>query len=319
MYLRSQQAKDGSIQSNDGYTALAALAMLAAGGDPAADTQLAKALDWLAGRTPDNTYIRGIRANVWEYALRKAPQDKKLRELLEADYKWLREAMNAEGWRYSHSSRDWDNSCTQYGVLGVWAAARAGFEPGDEFWQRCSAHFRKVQNADGGWSYTTGGSTPNMATAGLASLFLVFDMYHGRSFYSAEKPRTFTEGDAAGVLKAIDRGMAWLGKRGGTADGYYLYGIERTGVASGRKLIGGRDWFAEGATLSLRGQRSNGSWYGSYGGPLANTAFVTMFLVYGGRRWRSTSSSTATGRTGTSTRATWPISPRKCGPPTNAR
>lgn len=60
MYLRSQQAKDGSIQSNDGYTALAALAMLAAGGDPAADTQLAKALDWLAGRTPDNTYIRGI-------------------------------------------------------------------------------------------------------------------------------------------------------------------------------------------------------------------------------------------------------------------
>ena len=51
---------------------------------------------------------------------------------------------------------------------------------------------------------TTGGSTPNMATAGLASLFLVFDMYHGKKPYSRANPRTFTEGDAAAVREAED-------------------------------------------------------------------------------------------------------------------
>jgi len=284
MYLRGCQMADGSIQGNDGYTVLAALAMLAAGGDPASDQPLAKALEWLSGREPDNTYIRGIRANVWEYALRKVPYDRKIRDALKADFDWLLKAMNAEGWRYTSTSTDWDNSCTQYGVLGIWAAARGGLDPGEEFWTKCSAHFRKTQRPDGGWSYTTGGSTPNMATAGLASLFLVFDMHHGRSFYSRKDPRTFTAGDAAAVLTSIERGMAWLGQRGGAnRDGYYLYGIERTGVASGRKYIGGRDWFREGALTVLQSQQRDGSIpIGSYGGGMVNTCFCTMFLVYGG-------------------------------------
>ncbi|TFG85890.1 MAG: hypothetical protein E4H17_04635, partial [Gemmatimonadales bacterium] len=85
MYVRSCQRADGSIAGDEGQTVLAALAMLAAGGDPASDSQLSKALDWLAGRETNNTYVRAIRANVWEYALRKAPDDKKLRDLLEKD------------------------------------------------------------------------------------------------------------------------------------------------------------------------------------------------------------------------------------------
>ncbi len=48
-----------------------------------------------------------------------------------------------------------------------------------------------------------------MATAGLASLFLVFDMYHGKTPYSRANPRSFTEGDAAAVLKSLERGMDW--------------------------------------------------------------------------------------------------------------
>ena len=77
-----------------------------------------------------------------------------------------------EGWRYNMGSSDWDNSVTQYGVLGIWAAKRAGFDPGDEFWQRMSKHFRTRQNKDGGWGYQTSRSTANMATAGLATMFL---------------------------------------------------------------------------------------------------------------------------------------------------
>lgn len=289
MYLRANQAPDGSFDGggyDGGGTALAALAMLAAGADPASDDQLRSALDWLSKQEPNNTYVRGIRANVWEYALRKAPYDERIRKLLEDDFQWLLAALgDREGWRYNMQSRDWDNSCTQYGVLGVWAATRAGLDPGAKFWATMSKHFRDCQNPDGGWGYTAGsGSSANMATAGLASMFLVFDMSHGRSFYSADNPRAFASGEAAEVLVSIERGMNWLGgAEGNKADGYYLYGIERTGVAGGRKYIGGEDWFLEGAETVLAFQRADGSIpLGSYGGPSISTSFCTLFLVYGG-------------------------------------
>lgn len=288
-YLRSLQTPEGVFvdgYSGDQCTGLATLAMLAAGADPASDEGVKKALNALAQQDTNNTYIRSIRANVWEYALRKVPYDEKIRKLLKDDYEWLLAALgDKEGWRYTKESTDWDNSCTQYGVLGIWAAARAGFHPGDKFWNTMSKHFRQCQNADGGWSYTgNSSSTPNMATAGLASLFLVFDMYHAKSCYSQADPRTFATGEAAEVLKSVERGMDWLGTaQGNKADGYYLYGIERTGVASGRKLIGGEDWFARGALAVLQAQQRDGSIpLGQWGGPVGGTAFCTLFLVYGG-------------------------------------
>lgn len=284
-YLRTQQRPDGSVGNDDGVTSLTALTLLAAGADPAADDGLKRMLEWLGQRKPNNTYIRGVRANVWEYALRKLPNDSALQALLKEDFAWLLAAKgDRPGWRYTRESTDWDNSCTQYGVLGVWAATRAGHDPGDQFWVSLSKHFRDTQGKDGGWSYTRGGSTANMATAGLASLFLVFDMYHGKTPYSRANPRTFTEGDAAVVLQALERGMDWLGKqKHGKNDGYYLYGIERTGVASGRKLIGGEDWFAEGAFAVLQAQQRDGSIpLGHWGGPVGGTCFCTLFLVYGG-------------------------------------
>ncbi|MBM4321783.1 MAG: DUF4159 domain-containing protein, partial [Deltaproteobacteria bacterium] len=289
LFLRSMQAPDGSIGEGSyaagGNTALAVLAMLAAGGDPAADRSLQQALDWLLELEADNTYVRAIRANVWEYALRKVPYHERLRTALEQDFQWLRRALgDRDGWRYSLESTDWDNSCTQYGVLGMWAAARAGHDPGDGFWQRMSRHFRKTQNRDGGWGYVgSSGSSANMATAGLASMFLVFDMYHGKSYYQADQPRTFSAGEAAEVLASLERGMKWLGASSSAekANSYYLYGIERAGVASGRKYIGGEDWFASGALTVLTAQQPDGSIQLGYG-PVISTAFSTLFLVYGG-------------------------------------
>lgn len=288
-YLRSRQQADGSIQGDrNGYggdTALAALAVLAAGGDPASDDALRKSLDWLAKVEVDNTYVRAVRANVWEYALRKVPYDQNIRNALKADFEWLLKALgDKQAWRYHLNSTDWDNSCTQYGVLGIWAAARAGFDPGDQFWQRMSKHFRGCQNPDGGWSYTTGSSTANMATAGLASMFLVFDMLFSKTAYSSQTGNPFATGDAAACLKSIQAGMNWLGQpRADKTGGYYLYGIERTGVAGGRKHIGDEDWFAVGAEQVLRLQQRDGSFGGArWGGPVVETAFCTLFLVYGG-------------------------------------
>ncbi len=114
-YLRTQMGPDGSVHGDDGMTSLTALTLLAAGADPAADDGLKKMLDWLGERKPDNTYIRGVRANVWEYALRKLPEDGKLKTLLKEDFEWLLAAKGDRvGWAsYTKLSTDWDNSCTQ--------------------------------------------------------------------------------------------------------------------------------------------------------------------------------------------------------------
>jgi hypothetical protein len=295
LFLRGGQRKDGGW-GDPGQTALCALALLAAGGDPTCDDGLAKALSWLLKcyenpASLDNTYVRGLTANVWEYALRKVPYEKAYKDALKNDFDYLLKGLGEKkkAWRYSQNSTDWDNSCTQYGVLGLWAAQRAGFEPGEEIWKRLSQHFQETQSQDGGWHYTGGrdarGGTPNMATAGLASLFLVFDMCYGKNCYSAKQPEVFAGGEAAACLKAIEKGMSWLGgnHRGGWSDGYFLYGIERTGVASGRKYIGGIDWFRQGADAVLRAQQSHGGIaLGHWGGAYGSTCFAVLFLVYGG-------------------------------------
>lgn len=295
VFLESRQAPDGSIgegsYARGGATALASLAMLAAGRDPISDPTLKRALDWMlqqdvAAENQDpfnNTYVRGIRANVWEYALRKAPFDARFRKALQADFDWLLGALNEEGWRYNSTSRDWDNSCTQYGVLGIWAGTRAGLEPPKGFWPKMSKHFQKSQNSDGGWGYMRGsGSTPNMATAGLASMFLVFDMHHGRTAWTKGAPKAFSEGEAATVLAALEKGMKWLGETNGNKNNaYYLYGIERAGVASGRRRFGGEDWFERGAHYALSQQRTDGSIPIGYT-PEIGTALTTLFMVYGG-------------------------------------
>jgi hypothetical protein len=288
-FLRDRQLPDGSWARNgynEGNTALATLTLLAAGGDPQGDTQLMKALDYLSKQAPDNIYDRALRANVWEYALRKDPENAQFKKNLTVESEWLLAALGEkEGWRYTKAASDWDNSCTQYGVLGLWACARAGIDPGEKFWKTMSRHFLTSQGADGGWSYTGNSSpTANMATAGLASLFLVLDQHVGKTFFTAEKPRTFAEGEAAAVLGAIDKGMAWLARdRGQKSDAYFLYGMERTGVASGLKVIGGEDWFKSGALVALKLQRRDGCFTTTgFSDDINHTALTVLFLVYGG-------------------------------------
>jgi hypothetical protein len=290
-FIRTSQNQDGSFNGSrgpQGATALAALAMLAAGQSPVSDEPLKKALEYLLkNNETDHIYTRAIQANVWEYALRKCPNDERFKKALKIDFEWLMESLgNKEGWRYNKNSRDWDNSCTQYGVLGIWAAVRAGFNPGDAFWKKMSDHFLGCRRPDGGWAYqNSGGSTPNMTTAGLATMFLIFDQYHGKAFYSASNPRAFTSGDAAAVLSAIDNAMNYLGTANAQskADAYYLYGIERTGVASGRKFIGVEDWFKTGAAAVLNAQNQNGSLpLGRWGNDIERTSMCVLFLVYGG-------------------------------------
>ncbi len=66
-----------------------------------------------------------------------------------------------------------DNSNTQFGIVGLWVAARHGVPAKDAF-ALIEARFIQSQGRDGGWGYSSGGgygqSTPAMTCAGLLGL-----------------------------------------------------------------------------------------------------------------------------------------------------
>ena len=63
----------------------------------------------------------------------------------------------------------WDNSNSQYGVLGTWAAAEAGITVGASYWADVQRHWEEHQNRNGSWSYRTGDpeGSLSMTSAGI--------------------------------------------------------------------------------------------------------------------------------------------------------
>jgi len=60
-------------------------------------------------------------------------------------------------------------------------------------------------------------------------------------------------------------------------DLYYLWSLERVGVAYDLRTIGGKDWYAWGAPLILVHQQDDGSWADLYPG-VPDTCFALLFL-----------------------------------------
>jgi len=56
-----------------------------------------------------------------------------------------------------------------YGVLGVWAARRAGHDPGDKFWVSRRSTSADTPEQDGGWSYIPEDRRRTWRRLGLAS------------------------------------------------------------------------------------------------------------------------------------------------------
>jgi hypothetical protein len=87
-------------------------------------------------------------------------------------YVAVRQAIRAAG----RPNTPGDNSNTQFGLIGLWVAARHGV-PADDAFALIEARFLTSQNpSDGGWSYTStgagvaGASTASMTCAGLLGL-----------------------------------------------------------------------------------------------------------------------------------------------------
>jgi hypothetical protein len=279
-------------QFHGGDTGLALLALLYAGENPLSE-EMNRSLKWLADRPLDRTYTIGTRAHVFALV-----PGRTYRRQLQADLDWLvrnispLDAPMPGSYHYdafAPGRGSYDNSNSQYGVLGVWMATDAALTVPASYWELVSGHWMRDQNGDGGWGYTgggsgEGGSTGSMTAAGLATLYVVLDRLY------VDRPR-----DAVEIAGGIDRALAWFAREfttenpRGSAEWkyYYLYGVERIGRASGQKYFRDLDWFRVGAAELLRRQRPNGSWEGAGGSgdfamsDLRNTAFALMFLCHG--------------------------------------
>ena len=293
-WLKAQRNQEGHWEQHAtpddmdwaGDSALAVLALLYAGENPRTEF-ISSALNWLEDQTLQGTYTYGVRA----HALALVP-GAKYRRRLKADLDWLLENVyprNSEhpgcyDYRGRPGGREngrWDNSVSQFGVLGAWMATDAGLSVPAYYWETVGQHWMTHQQSDGGWCYQARGrSTGSMTAAGLATLFVVLDRVYG------SRPR-----EAVDLIASIEQGLDWLGREYSPQNShgdrrwlyYYLYGVERVGRASGYKYFRNKDWFREGAMFLLDKQKQAGNWPGSGEGmnDLRNTCFALMFLCHG--------------------------------------
>ncbi len=278
-YLLKKQNLDGGHWENayshsvqgGGETALVTLALLLAN-EPMQHPRIDQALRYLDGRRMQGTYAIGLRASVWA----QLPDD--YRPELIRDMEWLLNAHDGQG-RYSYVQKPqrFDHSATQYGVLGLWEAAKRGGRVPERLWAQMMNHFIDAQNPDGGWGYKPGHhSTGSMTAAGLTVLLVTQQQLFREKMLPPKELST-----------AIDEGIAWMDEHftpetnpgSGSHLFYYLYSVERVALASGMRQFNGQDWFAAGADVILRQQRSDGS----INSNTIDTSFALMFLSRGYR------------------------------------
>jgi hypothetical protein len=290
-----QKATDGHDVSGSqfgGLTGLAVLSLLSAGENPQ-DERLAPAIEFLKKADVVGTYALGVRCQVTLLL----PQTPETKALMSKDLQRLLSLMKKQGrakgfYDYDASGQGttYSLSRSQYGVLGVWAAAQSGLEVSNAYWNTVEKAWVAHQDKSGGWNYQRGGRkayplTPGMTGVGVATLFITQDQLH------------YDQGiDCKGGARragAIERGIEWMAEHFDqvAADEEYdrdfpyatLYAVERIGVAGGLKYFGDVDWYQKGADFLVARQRKDGSWYGGSGftGVLPDTCFGVIFLARG--------------------------------------
>jgi hypothetical protein len=215
------------------------------------------------------------------------------------DFLVTRRNRENDGWRYPDGASDGpvDMSCTQYAMLGLWAASRCGFDAPPECYHGAVAYALRTQAKEGkevvrwienpahepgvedrygpflpgpkdrarGWAYLPNLTawTGSMTTAGIAVLAIAKDRLKDMK---ALTPAREKEIDAA-----MRDGVAWLGEsfkvdgNPGTATQagwhyYYLYGLERVGGVTGLRHVGRHDWYRRGAEYLVDRQHGDGGW-----------------------------------------------------------
>ena len=279
-----------------GLSALCTLALLNAGVERD-DPDMVRALRYLRGFRPQETYSVALQTLV--YCQAGAAGDlPRIRE----NVQWLIEAQKPPGsgnrvgsWTYNQRGPgSGDPSNSQFAILALGAAVDRGVEVEAEVFRFAADYWRGRQKTTGGWSYFADQPTGSMTCAGIASLIIA----EGRLSDAAERlaAESVECCDVQGErTDAVQAGLDFLARtfsvQSNPGDSfnlyYYLYALERVGRLSGRRFIGGHDWYREGAQR-LIGLQDNfqGYWSGANVESDQNiaTSFALLFLSKGKRQ-----------------------------------
>jgi len=295
-YLRKSRTDRGGWPEyggqSCGLTALCTLAMLNAG-VPSNDPDIRDSLRYLRQFAPEETYSVALQTLVFCYvgAAADLPRIRRNVDWLEAN-QMDAGSPRPGSWNYGGERGRGDPSNAQFAILALGAAVDRGVAVDNDVLRLAADYWRDTQLRRGGWSYGGPRASGSMTCAGIGSLIIIRSALPSR----VEKPISCC-GNEERDEDAIGRGLDYLGdvfslraNPGGELLSYYyyLYAVERVGRLSGRRLIGGRDWYREGAeTLAARQDGFQGFWQGD-GAIESNrdiaTAFALLFLAKGKRQ-----------------------------------
>ncbi len=300
-YIQRQQNPNGTWPDHPAYsggiTALCTLALLNAGIEPQQEG-MQRALKYLRGLTPGQTYVVSLQAMVF-----CAAEPRKDLLHIRRCAKWLEETQITSGehkgsWSYpSPAGGSGDPSNSQFAVLALYEAERAGVKVSEKTWRMALQYWQKTQNPDGSWPYRGGPGTGSMTCAGITSLIIASGELN-RGDAEVVNGQVQCCGDQQ-ANDAIENGLRWLERNfsvhtnpggGRSSQGnllYYLYGVERVGRMTARRFIGKHDWYREGADMLVRHQDHLSSFWRGTGNaennPLIGSSFALLFMSKGRR------------------------------------
>jgi len=300
-WLIRQQNPDGTWQAamrTDetvvGATSLVVLA-LANAGIPTDDPAMQKALDWIRRQEPKDTYSVSLQTQALAMISPQADLP-----ILERNVRWLENSQTADGqaagaWSYGANRGGGDNSNSQFAILGLHEAERAGVRVSPMVWKLAERYWNSCQKGNGSWGYTAGGGngTGSMTCAGIASVWITTE--------HTERPDARLAGGGVSCCgggsspKPLEDGLRWLGRNFSVTENpstgsqtwlfYYLYGLERVGRFTARRFIGTHDWYLEGSEMFVNAQDQLSGSFRNRGveDPVVATSFALLFLAKGRR------------------------------------
>lgn len=282
-----------------GLTALCTLALLNCGLDTQ-DANVAAALEYLRRQEPDRTYSIALQTMVFCQA-----RERRDLPAIRANVQRLESLMYRDGggtrivggWPYYNTTGSGDPSNSQFALLALAAAQESGVEVSPEVFKLAQDYWLGLQHPSGGWSYLRSQNiaSGSMTCAGIASLAITRG-HTGRNDARIEQGKIRCCGGSKDTDDPIAAGLQWLGEHflvsanpGVRSHGlYYLYALERVGRLTGRRFIGGHDWYREGAQYLISVQDElEGFWRGvgqDDNVPTIGTSFALLFLGKGKRQ-----------------------------------
>ncbi|NQZ57290.1 MAG: terpene cyclase/mutase family protein [Lentisphaeraceae bacterium] len=280
IYLQKSQGPDGSWSgtgghygSDPGVVGLCTLAILAHGEDPnygPYSKTVNKALNFIIKTQQSSTGMIGSSMYSHSFATLclaeayGAVNDKRVGPALEKAVKLIlssQESNPTGAWRYSPSGKDADTTAAGACMVALFAARNAGLNLPKKSIDRCLAYYKRCQSADGGFGYTSPGSSDAPRSAIGA---LVFALAHKK------KSSTFK------------RALNYIKNRGHQTDGYQFYTLYYMPQALFQSDIAyWKSWNDINIKFLKARQTKSGSWNGNNGVAFSTSAaLLSLALNY---------------------------------------